>query len=101
MSLSRTRLSESELTTALAGRPGWTVEEGMLTRTFTFSAYASGALFACGVMQTAEVMDHHPDVLVTYGRVKVSTSTHDADGLTALDFELARRTDALDRGSAS
>jgi 4a-hydroxytetrahydrobiopterin dehydratase len=52
-------------------------------------------------MQTAEVMDHHPDVLVTYGRVKVSTSTHDADGLTALDFELARRTDALDRGSAS
>lgn len=46
------------------------------------------------VARLAEAADHHPDILVRYTRVTLTLSTHDAGGLTARDFALARQFDA-------
>jgi len=54
-----------------------------------------GFVVALGVI--AEKRDHHPDMLVTWGRVRVQWSTHDAGGVTELDLELAEATGELVR----
>jgi 4a-hydroxytetrahydrobiopterin dehydratase len=43
----------------------------------------------------AEKRDHHPDILVGWGRTRVLWTTHDAGGITQLDLDLATATDAL------
>ena len=43
----------------------------------------------------AEKMDHHPELFNVYNQVKIDLTTHDADGISALDFELAQKIDKL------
>lgn len=74
---------------------GWNEREGKIQKTFEFTSYWDGVLFASSVARIAEEMDHHPDLLISYQRVTVSISTHDASGITPLDLEFARRTEEL------
>jgi 4a-hydroxytetrahydrobiopterin dehydratase len=91
-----TKLSDADLQSELDRTPGWRVQDGVLTRAFTFDAYSSGAAFAVRVMMLAEKLDHHPDALtVSWKRVTVAFVTHSAGGLTALDFDAARKVAAL------
>jgi 4a-hydroxytetrahydrobiopterin dehydratase len=89
------KLTDAELAAGLSALPAWSVEDGMLTRLFTFATYKDGLTFATAVGWEADRLNHHPDLLVGYGKVRVSTVTHDAGGLTPYDLELARRVDAL------
>jgi 4a-hydroxytetrahydrobiopterin dehydratase len=99
----RERLSDEAVEAFLAGHPGWArvVPQaggaGVLTRTFSFSDYAAGVAFAVQVAFAAEARDHHPDLHIGWRRVQVAWSTHDAGGITALDAEMAERTDQLAR----
>lgn len=74
---------------------GWNDVSGKVQKTFDFSSYWDGVLFASSVARIAEEMDHHPDLLISYQKVTVSVSTHDAGGITALDLDFARRTEEL------
>ncbi len=91
MKLEYRRLEESEIQEVLATMAEWRVENGLLTRTFTFDGYAQGVLFAVGVANEAERLNHHPDILIGYAKVTVSVNTHDVKGISPYDFELARR----------
>jgi 4a-hydroxytetrahydrobiopterin dehydratase len=92
--LSYERLSDEQIAERLARVPGWTIEDGALTRLYEFPSYAAGVVFACAVGYLADSLDHHPDLTIGYQRVRVSLKTHDAGGgLTSYDFELARRID--------
>jgi 4a-hydroxytetrahydrobiopterin dehydratase len=93
--LDRTPLSESELNSWLANHPGWRYEGGQIWREFAFGGYPESVAFAMGVAAVAQRLDHHPDLLLTYGNVRVAVSTHDADGITGLDFALAAEADRL------
>jgi 4a-hydroxytetrahydrobiopterin dehydratase len=93
----REKLSDEAVAAFLSGHPGWERAADALTRTFSFADYAAGVAFAVRVGFAAEARDHHPDLHVGYRRVGVSWSTHDAGGITALDTEMAERTDALTR----
>lgn len=88
-------LPEADVLAALESLPGWSLSQAVLRKEFAFDQYARGALFALAVAHVAEGMDHHPDVLLIYGKVAVATSTHSAGGVTSLDLELARRIEAL------
>ena len=88
-------LSESEIAEGLTSLKGWSVEEGMLTKRFEFKSYKDGLVFALAVGHVADRMDHHPDLLVGYAKVKVAVNTHAVGGLSPFDLELARRVDAL------
>lgn len=100
MELSYTKLTTDQIAQQLSTTNGWQVNEGALTKVFSFDQYANGVLFANAVAHIADDLNHHPDLLIGYGKVTVSMVTHDADGgLTAYDFELARRIDRIPLGS--
>jgi 4a-hydroxytetrahydrobiopterin dehydratase len=88
------KLSESDLQTALAQLPGWQIDQGKLHREYKFPDF----IHAFGFMSTAalaiEKMGHHPEWFNVYNRVTVDLTTHDAQGITQKDLELARLLDA-------
>ena len=95
MELAYRKLTDAELAAGLAALPDWSVEDGMLSRLFTFETYKDGLAFAVAVGWESDRLNHHPDLHIGYGKVRVSTVTHDAGGLTPFDLELARRVDSL------
>jgi 4a-hydroxytetrahydrobiopterin dehydratase len=77
---------------------GWTViDEHHLEKTYNFKDFASAMDFANQVGAIAELEDHHPDLHVSYGKVRVEIWTHKVDGLTESDFILASKCDAAFR----
>lgn len=85
------RLSESEITEALKGIPGWEVKEGALSRFYKFKDFQEGMAFVNRVAQLAEAADHHPDIWISYSKVRLTLVTHSAGGLTSKDFSLAQQ----------
>ena len=73
----------------------WDVVDGHhLEREFTFPSYAGALAFLNEVAAIAEAQNHHPDLLLTYGKVQVTIWTHKIDGLTMSDFVFAAKVDA-------
>jgi 4a-hydroxytetrahydrobiopterin dehydratase len=68
----------------------WQQRGERIERSFRFPDFVSAFGFMAEVALVAERMNHHPEWTNVYGRVDVALSTHDAGGLTRLDFELAR-----------
>ncbi len=91
----RTLLSESEIQERLAGVPRWTQEGKAITRTWTFDDFPPALAFINRVGELAEAANHHPDIYNSWATVRLSLTTHDAGGLTARDFDLAKQIDAL------
>ncbi len=85
-------LSEEQLTTAIRDPQlkRWTVVGGKLFREYQFASFVEAFSFMTAVALQAEAMNHHPEWTNVYSRVTVSLSTHDAQGITALDVQLAR-----------
>jgi 4a-hydroxytetrahydrobiopterin dehydratase len=94
MSPRPTRLDDSAVTAALTARPGWERDGDTIRKSFTLESFADAVAFVVRVGFDAEAMNHHPDLDVRWRTVHVALSTHDAGGLTELDFELAGRIDA-------
>lgn len=78
--------------------PPWTIVGDELRRRYAFADFAAAAAFAAAVAPIADADDHHPELLVGWGRVDVRLSTHDVDGLSARDFIVAAK---LDRAYAA
>jgi 4a-hydroxytetrahydrobiopterin dehydratase len=93
--MKRERLSQEEIGARLEGLKGWAVADEKLTKTFEFATYASGVMFAAAVGHMADRMDHHPDMVIGYRKVTLAVNTHDVNGISEWDFELARRADLL------
>lgn len=68
------------------------VEEHHLEKEFDFPDFASALAFTVEVGAIAEKEQHHPDIQLSYGMVKVKIYTHKIDGLTESDFILAAKT---------
>ncbi len=86
-------LSDDAVATRLAVLPGWQRDGICIRKAYRFSSYKDVLAFVSRVGALAEVQDHHPDMLVQYGAVTVTLSSHDAGGLTARDFRLAESLD--------
>ncbi|HEX7788522.1 MAG TPA: 4a-hydroxytetrahydrobiopterin dehydratase [Methylomirabilota bacterium] len=85
------KLTDAEVAQRLAGLPGWSVQGGKLHRDLTFADFTRAFAFMTDVAREAESLDHHPEWFNVYNRVAIDLTTHDAAGITTLDFELARR----------
>lgn len=88
-------LSDSEINSRLAELDGWEREGETIAKTFELADFVGSAQFVGKLVEPAEEMGHHPDLTVSWNKVGVSITTHSAGGLTANDFELAKRVDAL------
>ncbi len=66
-----------------------------ISREFRFRNYIEGLIFVNRLAVHAEVLDHHPDITMKYGMVKVSLTTGELKKLSALDFDLAKHSDTI------
>ena len=82
-------LDDDRITTRLGDLPGWTREGDEIVKTFELPTFPDAIAFVTRVAERAEAANHHPDLDIRYRRVRVALSTHDAGGLTDLDFDLA------------
>ena len=88
-------LTDEEISARLAGLQGWEREGDAIVRTFKLDDFVGSVRFVDSVVEPAEGMGHHPDLSISWNEVRVSITSHSAGGLTAKDFELAIRMDAL------
>lgn len=89
------KLSAPDADARLSTVPGWTREGEKLHRVFTFADFSEAFGFMARVALAAEKLDHHPDWTNAWNRVTVDLSTHDAGGITELDFRLAAEMNRL------
>lgn len=89
------KLSEAEVQAKLENLPGWSLQDGKLHRQFQFRSFVEAFGWMSSVALVAESMGHHPEWSNVYNRVRVHLTTHDAGGITELDFTLAQRMNEL------
>jgi 4a-hydroxytetrahydrobiopterin dehydratase len=77
--------------------PGWSLLDGSIEKEFRFESYLAGLDFAYAVGKVAEKVDHHPDILIRWRRVKLTLSTHSVKGLSKNDFIVAARVELTKR----
>ena len=82
---------------AVAQLQGWAPADGRdaIVKTFTFEDFNAAFGFMTRVALLADKLDHHPEWSNVYNRVEVLLATHDADGVTALDVQLASFMDGI------
>jgi len=90
------KLDVSARDAALLKLNGWELVEGReaIAKTFKFADFNEAFGFMSRAALKAEAMNHHPEWFNVWNTVDVTLATHDAGGLTELDFELAAFMDA-------
>ena len=71
------------------------MKDHQLEKEFRFKDFREALAFTNRVGELAEAQGHHPDIYLTWGKVKLTIWTHKVDGLTESDFILAAKADAL------
>jgi len=90
------KLDPSSARELVAGLPAWRMSAergGVIHRDFVFADFAEAFAFMTQVALIAEKRNHHPEWSNVYNRVTISLTTHDANGLSMNDIELARSID--------
>ena len=89
------KLDAAEVKRRAGELKGWTLGSDAISRQFVFRSFPDAIAFVTRLAFDAQEADHHPDILVSYKRVTLTYSTHSEGGLTAKDFDGARKADAL------
>lgn len=86
------KLTSEQLNAELKNIPGWQLAAGQLKKQYTLKDFVTAIAFVNKVAEIAEQIAHHPDIVINYSRVTLSTSTHsEASVITEKDVDLARR----------
>jgi len=88
-------LSDSEIEARLTEHPGWERTGDSIAKSFSRGDFVGSVNFVSSLVEPAEAMNHHPDLEISWDTVTVSIATHSEGGVTAADFELAAKIDAL------
>ncbi|MBG1259256.1 4a-hydroxytetrahydrobiopterin dehydratase [Nostoc commune] len=83
-------LTEAEIQESAKVLPSWSVEGSNLEITRRFKDFIQAIEFVNKLVEPAESAGHHPDIEISYNKVKITLTTHDAGGLTQADFDLAQ-----------
>lgn len=89
------KLTPNDIQQQLMQHPQWRLEKEKLFRSLVFKDFNEAFGFMSRVALLAEAMNHHPEWFNVWNRVDIQLTTHDAGGISALDFELAAKIDAL------
>jgi 4a-hydroxytetrahydrobiopterin dehydratase len=88
-------LSRKEAGDLMREIPQWSLTETMVTRDFHLKDFRQAMDFVNGVAAIANEEDHHPDIHISYNKVRLSLSTHKIGGLSLNDFIVAAKIDLL------
>jgi len=88
-------LSSKELDALLQQTPAWSLGDKEIARDFRFKDFREAMKFVNEVATIANEQDHHPDIFITYNKVRVAVSTHKIEGLSLNDFIVAAKIDVM------
>jgi 4a-hydroxytetrahydrobiopterin dehydratase len=88
-------LHKDEIASRLATMPDWHHRGNALERVFDRGDFDGSIVFVNAVAKLAGDRDHHPDIAVSWNRVTLTLSSHDAGGITDRDFALAEAIDTI------
>jgi 4a-hydroxytetrahydrobiopterin dehydratase len=88
-------LTDEEIKQGLKGLDGWRQRGEYIVKSFDRGDFKGSVEFVDSIVEPAEAMNHHPDLEISWDKVKVSITNHAEGGLTENDFELAGKIDAL------
>jgi 4a-hydroxytetrahydrobiopterin dehydratase len=88
-------LSDEEIEEKLGEVDGWERAGDAIEKSFDRGDFVGSIEFARALVEPAEGMGHHPDLAISWSEVKVTITSHSEGGLTANDFELAKKIDDL------
>jgi 4a-hydroxytetrahydrobiopterin dehydratase len=88
-------LDETEIQERIAQLSGWTLEGNEIKSVRKFKDFVEAIAFVNRLVDPAETAGHHPDLAISYNKVIVSLTSHDAGGLTEKDFAMAKTIDNL------
>lgn len=83
-------LTQTEIDQKIQAVPQWQQKKQNIVRIFKFKNFVEAIAFVNQLVEPAEAAGHHPDITIEYNQVTVSLTTHDAGGLTQMDFDLAQ-----------
>lgn len=83
------KLSQSAVQTKLAELPAWEQSEDTIQKQYKFKNFVEAIAFVNKLVEPAEAAGHHPDLSISYNKVTINLTSHDAGGLTQKDFDLA------------
>lgn len=82
-----------ELNANLDEKQRWSIIDSKLQKTFKFKSFIRAFGWMSQIAIWAEKLNHHPEWFNVYNKVEVKLTTHDADGISELDFKLAAKMD--------
>jgi len=88
-------LAQEEIEDMLRQTPGWEFEGNSIDKTFGFRNFVEAMEFANRITSIAEEENHHPDLHISWGKVRVELSTHSVGGLSTNDFIVAAKINRL------
>lgn len=77
--------------------PGWEIYDKSIEKTFKFANFMEAMAFANKITEIAEDQNHHPDLHISWGKVRVDLSTHSIGGLSMNDFIVAAKINELEK----
>jgi len=89
------KLNDNAIHAGLDELDGWSLADEKLHREFRFRDFVTAFGFMASAAIEAEKMNHHPEWFNVYNKVVVHLTTHDAGGITELDFQLAKKMNQL------
>lgn len=92
--------SQLEALHRMLGNDWIVVNEHHLEKEYNFKNFVEALEFTNAVGEIAEEQNHHPDILTTWGKTKVTIWTHKIDGLTESDFIFAAKVEEANKAHA-
>lgn len=86
---------ETDIQKSLQAIRDWTYRNDGIEKDYIFKSFAEALQFINKVGSLAEKMNHHPDIINSYNKVKLRLTTHDVRTLTTKDFDLAQAIDSI------
>jgi 4a-hydroxytetrahydrobiopterin dehydratase len=83
------RLDDDQIAARFATLTGWERDGDEIVKTFELPTFPDAIAFVTRLADRAEAANHHPDIDIRWRNVRIALTTHDAGGLTDLDFDLA------------
>ena len=74
----------------------WIIHNELLVKEFVFSTFQDAIDFVNAVAKIADEADHHPDIFISYNKVKISLITHDLGEISEKDYSLAKEIESLE-----
>ena len=74
----------------------WVIQNELLVKEFVFSTFQDAMNFVNAVAKSADEADHHPDIFISYNKVKISLITHDLGEISEKDYSLAKAIEILE-----